>query len=312
MNYTSASHLVLSCEQQLEECDGSSPSSYDNLRGPCSCAVGKDGMLVVCEWRGHSVSVVNAEGDIVTRFGNKEPTEESLQFRDLFLSQKQSSSQLFGSKAGQLHEPTGVAITADNHIAVCDSQNNRIQLFKFSGQPVALDSTQNPTIDPARATQCPYDIAIDSNGKMYISNPFKHTISVLTADMTFSHEVAKKGRSNAFTPLGIAIDSENTLYVCDRDSSCVLKLSSFGDPITTYKVDHLTCPVRVAVDFNGTVYVTYSYSAEIAMFANEGQYIGRFGGNCENSRKLGRPRGIAVGSDKIYVCDTANNQVVIF
>ena len=305
MNYISASRLISSSTE-----DGTtSLKSFAQLRGPNSCAVNKDGMLVVCEWRGHSVALVNSEGEIAARFGNKDPTEDSPQFRGIFQPQKQSSSQLFGSKVGELHEPTGVAITDDNHIAVCDSKNNRIQLFNSLGLPVASAPISTSS---GNATH-PYDLAIDSKGLVYVSCPFNHTVSVLNTDMSFSHEIKRKGKAaKAFTPLGMAIDSSNVLYACDRDNSCVQKLSLFGDVITTYKVDHLINPVRVAVDSNDTLYVAYSYSAEIAMFTNEGQYIGRFGGDCESSKRLRRPRGITVDSEKIYICDTVNNEVVIF
>ena len=315
MNYTSASHLITCCNEPDGGGDvSSSVESFYHLRGPCSCAVNKEGTLVVCEWRGHSLAIVNPNGETVRRFGNKDPTEdvESLQqFRGIFRSPKQSSSQLFGTKIGELHEPTGVAVTSDNHIAVCDSQNNRVQLFQFSGTPVAVASKNTGGMDNFTH---PHDIVIDRNSGLmrYVSHPFKHRITVLTAEMTFSHEIAKRGQpGRTFTPLGVAVDSENKLYVCDRDNSAVQKLSRFGDPITTYKADHLNYPVRVAVDSNGIVYATYAYVSEIAMFSNEGQYIGRFGGDCETVQKLRRPRGIAVGAEKIYICDTANNQVVI-
>ena len=201
MSYTSASYLISSCSnEQSEDTDSTDSKSFDNLRGPCSCSTSKDGRLIVCEWRGHSVSVID-KGEIVTRFGNKDPAEDSIKFKnyDVFRSPKKSSSQLYGSRTGELHEPTGVAVTKDQHIAVCDSQNNRIQLFSVTGIPVAI----------ARLVLVqPYDIAIDRNGLMYVSNPFKHAISVLIAEMLFSHEVWVRGKSTySFTPLGILINN---------------------------------------------------------------------------------------------------------
>ncbi len=308
MSYTSASHLISACGSE-EDTDSKSFKSFEQLRGPVSCSTTKDGRVVVCEWRGHSVSIIKA-GEIVTQFGNKdpnEPNEDSIKFRNVFRSPKKSSSQLHGSNTGELHEPTGVAVTEDNHIAVCDSLNNRIQLFNDTGIPVAI--AQPPSLLQ------PYDIAIDRNGLMYVSNPLKHAISVFTTEMSFSHEIqVTRGKSTHkyFTPLGLSIDSQNMLYVCDRDDSCIKKLSIFGDPITIYKADHLAHPVRVAVDYNGTVYATYSYSKEIAMFSNNGQYIGRFGGDSDCVKTMKRPRGITIESDNIYICDTINNNVVIF
>lgn len=317
MNYTSALCLISSSiDEESTDGETTEPKPFPpitDLKGPCSCAMTKDSMVVVCEWRGHCVSVIDADGDPLVRFGNRFPSEDSLrQFRGIFRSPSfKSSSQLFGSKDGELHEPTGVAVTSDDNIAVCDSQNNRVQLFKTSG--VHLLSTQR-TLDDRDKLAHPYDIAINKrSGLMYVSHPFNQTISVLSPELAFSRNITLKGEwSRTFTPLGLAFDSNNILYVCDRDNSQVYKLSPEGEPITVYKTDHLIYPTRVAVDANGIVYVSYSYSSEIAMYSNDGAYIGRFGGGCPTVSQLRRPRGIMLARGNIYVCDTSNNEVVIF
>ena len=311
ISYTSASQLILSDIEESELTKANHSRSLKSMRGPCSCAVNKDGLVVVSEWRGHSVSVLSSEGEIVQRFGNRKPSESSLTYSRIFYPSARPYSYSFGSKPGELHEPTGVAITDDNHILVSDSQNHRIQLFSFSGVPVGV--TPAPTSED-EFINCPYGIAIDRHGLIYVSNPFKHSISVLTPELSYSYKFGSRGKTpGKFEhPLGVAFDSNNMLYVCDRDNSRIQKLSTHGVPVTTYKVDHLEYPVRVAVDSNGIVYAAYSYSCEIAMFSNDGEYIGRFGGDSEAVSSMKRPRGLTFALDNIYICDTIRDEVLIF
>ena len=281
------------------------------LHGPCSVAVTKDRCMVVSEWRGHQVSVITPGGKIENRFGNRQPSEESLKYQRLYeLCQRnaqQLQDQLYGSNVGELHEPTSVVVTEDNHILVADSQNRRLQLFTFTGTPVgAVVSSDELKL------KYPYDMCIDKRGLIYVTDPFSNCINVLTPELSLSHKFGSETTSKFKAPLGITVDSENMLYVCDSDTSRVLKLSQFGRLLTEYSCDHLRHPVRVAVDSNGVVYVTYSYNPEIAMYTNDGQYIGRFGGDSKIVQSFKRPRGLTIDSEHIYICDSIHNELFIF
>ena len=62
---------------------------------------------MVCDERNHRVQVFELSGTFVTKFGSK------------------------GSESGEFRNPVCTANIGDGRIVVCDTNNNRIQLFDY-------------------------------------------------------------------------------------------------------------------------------------------------------------------------------------
>ena len=283
------------------------------LDGPSAIAITKDGLLVVSEWRGNSVSLVKKESFIMKTFGRRQLTKESI-FYNRMSGVPTRNSELHGESFGELHEPTGIAVTKENKIIVVDSKNNRIQLFSRSGLPLVAVGTEK---DENIQFNLPYDTCLDPGGRIYVSDSFNHQIQVLTPELYLSHKFGQKGSSlGKFEyPLGMAIDKEGMIYVCDRDNNRVQKMSCYGRCVAEFKHNRLLYPIKVAVDdTNNIVYVSYSFASEVAMFdSSSGECIGSFCSQTPGGEKLKRPRGIAVDeSGKVFVCDTSRNEVWLF
>ena len=61
--------------------------------------------MYITEWANHRVSVFQTSGEFVHSFGTE------------------------GSGRGELNSPYGLAVDKDGFVFVCDSNNNRIQVF---------------------------------------------------------------------------------------------------------------------------------------------------------------------------------------
>lgn len=282
-----------------------------HLDGPFGISRMKNGNLVVAEWRGNSISLVNERGSVLMTFGRRQLSKESIICNRLSgVSTK--NSERHGSSLGELHEPTSIIVTEYNQrLLVVDSMNHRLQAFSCGGDPIGAIGNNG-------MFNMPYDVCTDSLNRIYVTDTFSHKVLVLTESYllsnTFGGKGATLGKFNC--PLGIACDSEGMIYVCDRDNSRVQKMNCFGRPLLEMKQDHLLYPVKVAVDSSGIVYVTYNYLPEVAMFdGSTGDYIGSF--SCQTSSgtgdKLVRPRGILVDdTGQVYVCDVSRNEIWIF
>ena len=217
---------------------------------PHGIAISVDDVMVVTEVYNNTIAIVR-EGQIVRRIGEK------------------------GSEKGQLRHPAGVAITPDNDIVVADRDNHRIQKFTIDGEHL---------VDRQFARPC--NVAVDSQGRVYISDRGNGCIQVLHQDLTFSHTVG----DNAFhDPRDIAIDSHNVLYVCACDT--VYKIPANRKSIEKLGADYRSFikPCAIAVDSFDNVYVVDAEENSVTIFDYDGFKVYSY-------MPCYLPRGIAIDS----------------
>ena len=282
--------------------------SIKGLDGPMSIAQMNNGHLAVTEWRGNSISMVTKEGFRLVTFGRRQLSRESIIYNRLS-GVPTKNRERHGGNVGELHEPTGILVTKRNQILVADTNNHRLQLFSQSGTPITSVTGSDVKF------RLPYDMCADSCGRVYVSDSANHVIHCLTDDnFLLSHKIGVRGSAiGKFEfPLGLAMDKEGMLYVCDRDNSRVQKMTCYGHTVAEFKHEHYNYPVKVAVDGSNIVYVSYCYIPQVVMFdGNTMEFIGSFGSH--GKQELKRPRGVFVDkTGQVYVCDTSRNEILIF
>ena len=146
---------------------------------PYGIAVTDDGQHVIVTNNGaHCVTVLSNTGEVVSRFGSH------------------------GREPGKFRFLKNVAVPADKSIFVVDGfLRTRVQKFSFSSLYEALyDAHIN-------------GVAIHStSGKVLCTNRTKRNVTVLNADLSFSHSFGDKKFS---APFNIAIDTKGMVYVTD-------------------------------------------------------------------------------------------------
>ena len=96
--------LVFSEDGQYLRHFGKSGRGKSELSGPKGIFVSGD-YVYVTEYLNHCISVFRTSGEFVHSFGKK------------------------GSGRGELNNPYGIAIDQDGFVFVCDTGNNRVQVF---------------------------------------------------------------------------------------------------------------------------------------------------------------------------------------
>lgn len=110
-------------------------------------------------------------------------------------------------------------------------------------------------------------------------------------------------------PVGIAVSARGKLYVADpgvRGVHIIDPAKKEYDLITQTKYGPFISPVGCAVDREGRVYVSDSERGEIIVMDDDGDAEVRISGG------LGRPTGIQVSGDSLFVADAALHQLSIF
>jgi tripartite motif-containing protein 71 len=200
-----------------------------------------------------------------------------------------------GVEPGQFFQPNGIAIAADGRsLYVADTFNDRIQAFCVPG---ALDRRA------LAATPGPHDEAAP------VSSPNQ---SCATRSWGSPSGVGNLGHPN-----GVAVASDGTLFVADRERDQVVVFDqagslkaawpypSSGDPPVTGLVD-------VALASDGTLY-TIEQGGRVRAFGKDGVQLRSWGSPGSGDGEFRLPHGIAIGpNDDVFVADTSNHRIQVF
>ena len=161
--------------------------------------------------------------------------------------------------------------------------------------------------------------AIDSQGRVYVSDEHLHRITVFDDSGRFLSKWgahgAEEGELN--TPSGLAFDSQDNLYVVDTYNNRLQKFTADGRFLLSLgsQADgdgSLRLPWGVTVDANENVYVAAWGNDRIQKFSPNGEYLTTYGTSGNGDGEFYRPSGVAVDNDGfIYVADWGNERVQV-
>ena len=102
----------------------------------------------------------------------------------------------------------------------------------------------------------PVNIAVDSEGMLYISDYNNHRVQVFTGNGQFVYSFGKKGSGQGELkgPIGVCVDA-SYVYVADYNNQCVSVFTKEGPFIASFGEGHITNPRGMFVDSDGFVYV---------------------------------------------------------
>jgi streptogramin lyase len=206
---------------------------------------------------------------------------------------------LNGSGAGaQFSGPQGVAADASGNVYVADNFNNVIREISPSGVVTTFAGDGNPgyTDGPAASAEFygPQAIAIDAQGNLYVCDVGNSVIRKITQAGTVSTFAGNGTRgyingdvtaAEFNNPQGIAVDASGNVYVADRTTSVIRKISTAGKVIT----------------LSGLIPGAYTTNQEESL-PIKGYYDG-----AANISLFNSPEGLAVdASGNVYVADLLN------
>ena len=217
----------------------------------------------------------------------------------------------FGS--GQLCGASGIALTANGNILVCDSSNDRVQQFSSAGQLVKCVGSRGSA--PLQFSN-PVGIGVHPlSQKVYVVEEGNHRIQILNSDLTFASMFGSRGTENGqfINPCDVAFNGCGDVFVLDRDNLRIQVFTSGGEYVWQFTMrEHneggLKSPQTIAIDSGGRVYVTEQGSRCILIFSPDGHLVMLFGKQGTKAGQFTRPLG--VDFDKagcMYIMDTHNH-----
>lgn len=150
---------------------------------------------------------------------------------------------------------------------VFDSQDQTIGLIKGGG------------------LSWPNDVAVDSNGDLYVTGVNTDDIRKYDSSGAFQYAVGGGGLDH---PTGLCLAPGGVLYVAGSASNNVVKYDTGGGVLGVLTHADFASPQSLAIDDQGLLYVTQFFSNEIVVFDLDDQYLRTIPG-----APVDAPRGLA-------------------
>ena len=230
-----------------------------------------------------------------------------------------------GSDNGHFSTPTGIFVD-DSRIYITDLGNSRLQVFDRATR-IYLATLQNPGSGEGQFLY-PTDVAVDAAGHIYLADQGNSRVTQYDAGFQYMRTYGVTGvpyltdAQHFNRPAGVAVASDQSLYVVDSYGNRLLKLNPDGSLVWSVgeagvpgnDAAHFNRPVDVALDAAGWVYVVDRNNHRVQIFDSSGMHQATLGaGMGSTAGQFQFPRGIAVRDDgTIYVADTGNQRVQVF
>ena len=240
---------------------------------PVGLVVRPDGVTLVTDFTGDQVLVLDADGAVVATWADE---------------------------ADPFQAPSGIVLTPQGTVLVVEFMGQRVReldadgrFIRFlTGGPAATDYVATRAPIPGMAEMAgsgetisgnpdglymfPSDVAVASDGTIYVTNTHAYELLVFTSNGDLSAGWGAKGGEPGQweVPVGVAIDQAGRIHVADSANFRVQVLDATGEPLLTSRADErwyqttrrIYSPTDIAVDADGRLYVADFAASKIQRF----------------------------------------------
>ncbi len=324
---------------------GSAGTTAATLNGPAAVAVAPDGRLFVADYENSRVLAWASARDYTSGAAAA-----------LVLGQPNFTSGGAGTANNQFDHPEGVTVDPQGNVFVADTGNHRVMVFS---PPLSNGMTRTVGFgardpDPncgsttlANLFCFPRALASDAQGNLYLADEFHNRILMYQSPLT-TDTTPDKQLTGLIGTRGVAVDASGNVYAADSENDVVREydaplggntvpdrsygsgsdgLDCFNPAVPAPTATSLACPIDLAVDPAGHLYVSDLYHNRVLayfdpltdnvpdlVFGQRGSFTsGTANGGGLGAESLHTPLGLAFDArGSLYLADFDNNRVLAF
>ncbi len=213
--------------------------------------------------------------------------------------------------------PSGLEVAPNGDLVVANTGDNSVIRYAPNGTELWRIGTHGTGTGQFFN---PRDVAVDSQGRVYVADTRNSRIVRLTASGQWDISFVGPSNDKMSWPMGLTI-TDDVLYVADAGKSKVRVMELNGTQIAAFTGPG-ACEFPdlrdVDADAAGNIYVANYKKSNIAKLSPTGQCLLTWGTNGSGNNQFKTPYGVRVaddpvtGQELVYVADGNNNQVKVF
>ena len=217
-----------------------------------------------------------------------------------------------GLSVGKFNGPWGVAVNANDEIAVTDQSNHRVQIFSSEGKFLRSFGKKGDIVGEFNN---PRGITFHNNGNIFVADSLNHRIQIFSGEGEFVGSFGGKGNvdSELDIPSGLSVDSEGNIIVADVGKKLIKIFSPDGKFLRRIgEKGSFSFPIH-CIQYDRYLIVTDHSDNCIKVFDRNGKFQYKFGKQGEKDGEFNYPRSLLVNkSGQLMVCDSNNYRLQFF
>jgi len=163
----------------------------------------------------------------------------------------------------------------------------------------------------------PYGVATDSRARVIVSDPGAALVHIFDFTQGKYQKLEGSGKQRFISPIGIAVDASDNIYVADSELGKVLVFNNRGKflrYIGNLKGEgYFKRPTGLAVDAaHDRLYVTDTLRDAVYYTDLQGNILGHFGKRGSGVGEFNYPTELLLRNDELFVVDAMNFRIQVF
>ena len=210
-----------------------------------------------------------------------------------------------------LKNPWGVAVNEQDEIAVSDTGNQKIHLFKSDGTHIKSfggEGTQQGEF------KRPAGIAFHNNNIIVAEQGNPSVQQVSKQGQYLSHFGEKGSLDHQFNYCnGLSINSDDNILVADSDNKLVKMFSAGGQFLSKFGTEDSFIRPFHCIQHDNYLIVSDKGDHSVKLFDRKGNFLYKFGKKGNVYGKFNEPHCLFVNkAGHLMVCDTGNHRIQVF
>ena len=291
---------------------GFGDSEYE-FNAPEGVAIDSSGCVYVSDTGNQTVKKYSREGKFLISYC-KIPQESKEEPKESIVHAMIIQKSLFS-------DPTGLTIDENSNLYVCNAfmrsgwANCNILIFDKEGKLINKIGRMGENLGEFSK---PFDIKLDSEGNMYISDWAYSRIQVFDKQFKLINVIGSEGNKEGEFKMqhGIAVNND-CLYVADTYNFRIQLFNKKGKHVKTLQFEgRPPYPMGLALTNNGNIVISRDDDKKsqhiIQIINNDGSILKSYGGIGIKNGEFRNPANIFVKDNILAVADKGNNRVQLF